>query len=53
MNNYEILFIQEYPDRNGRTYDEHIRRRMLNAYMNGLNIDELKKINIEIEEYEE
>jgi hypothetical protein len=53
MNNYEINLTQKYPDRNGRIYDEHIRRRMLILYMNNLRLDENKKLNIEIEEYEE
>lgn len=53
MNDYQINFTQEYPDRNGRIYDEHVRRIMLNEYMNILNIDENKMMNIAIEEYEE
>lgn len=52
MNNYEISFMQNYPDRNGRIYDETIRRRMLEKYMNSLTPDKFKKLNIEIEEVE-
>jgi hypothetical protein len=53
MNEYEINFTQEYPDRNRRIYDGYVRKRMLDIYMNCLRREELKEMIIEIEEYDE
>lgn len=53
MNDYQINFTQECPDRNGRIYDDHVRRIMLNEYMNMISTDNDKIMLIAIEEYEE
>lgn len=53
MNNYEISFTQNLPDRNGMYISDVMYFMSVNKIMQNSLPDEFKKLNIEIEEVNE